>query len=70
MSFVKGKGKFLYSTLSNPQVCIRCIYSLHFTPCRPIQWNTTSTSLGSTQWQNMSLGLRVLAFSIHVYAVL
>ncbi|KAK2170600.1 hypothetical protein NP493_1148g00086 [Ridgeia piscesae] len=42
---MKGKDKFLYSAVSSPQDC-----SKHFTlyfPDRPVQSNTSSTSLGS-----------------------
>ena len=43
----KGKGKFLYSAVSNPQDCSKR-FTLYF-PGRPVQSDTISTSLGNIQ---------------------
>ena len=47
MSRKKGKDKFLYSAVSNPQDCSKR-FTLYF-PGRPVQSNTISTSLGNIQ---------------------
>ena len=46
-SVVQIKGKFLYSTVSNPQDCSKR-FTLYF-PDRPVQSDTISTSLENIQ---------------------
>ena len=63
----KVKGKFLYSAVSNPQVCSKrftCYY-----PDRPVQSDTMWTSLGSIQPYAIIYARRLLAhISTTVYS--